>query len=76
MAMCDNRAMAMTILLNGEPREVDEGVRLGGLLEQLALRPEQVAVEVNEALVPRAQRDELVLSAGDRVELVTLVGGG
>jgi thiamine biosynthesis protein ThiS len=46
------------------------------LLEELELRPEQVAVELNQRLVARRLRAETRLSEGDQVELVTLVGGG
>ena len=46
------------------------------LLEQLDLEPRYVAVEVNLDLVPRDRHQELVLKAGDRLEVVTLVGGG
>jgi thiamine biosynthesis protein ThiS len=35
-----------------------------------------VAVEVNESLVPRERRESTHLRAGDRVELVTIMGGG
>lgn len=64
------------IQLNGEPREVLDGQALAGLLEELGLRTEQVAVERNGQLVPRASHAETRLAAGDRLEIVTLVGGG
>ena len=62
--------------VNGEPRELPSGTSVAALVQVLGLRPEQVAVERNERLVPRAARAEVVLTDGDRVELVTLVGGG
>lgn len=62
--------------VNGEPRELPSPITVAGMLEELALRPEMVAVEVNGTLVPRAQRAEHHLAGGDAVELVTLVGGG
>ena len=68
--------MAVTILLNGEPREVPEGTSLRGLIELLELRHEQVAIEVNRRIVRREQRGDTRLAPGDEVELVTLVGGG
>ena len=66
----------MRIQLNGEARDVAPGTTVATLIEELGLRPEQVAVERNQELVPRARRAEVVLDDGDRVELVTLVGGG
>jgi sulfur carrier protein len=64
------------IELNGEPRDLPEGTSVLALVERLGLRPDVVAVEVNEALVPRAERARRALADGDRVEIVTLVGGG
>lgn len=66
----------MQILLNGKAHELPSGTTVAGLMDQLELRTEIVAVEVNEGLVARARREEHALSEGDRVELVTLVGGG
>ncbi|CAN5901643.1 thiazole synthase [soil metagenome] len=66
----------MTILLNGETREFPEAITVAEALQQLGLRPEQVAVEVNRQLVPRARHAETPLASGDEVEVVTLVGGG
>lgn len=62
--------------VNGEARELPAPITVAGLLEELALRPELVAVEVNGTLVPRARRAAHRLAGGDAVELVTLVGGG
>lgn len=66
----------MRIRVNGEPREVPDGCTVAVLVELCELRPEQVAVELNQRLVRRADRAEVTLSEGDELELVTLVGGG
>jgi sulfur carrier protein len=66
----------MKIQINGSTREVRSELTVAELLEELELRPEQVAVELNQRLVARRLRAETRLSEGDRVELVTLVGGG
>lgn len=68
--------MNVTILLNGEPTEVPEGGSVSELLAARGMRPELVAVEVNKVLVGRDERPGTILAEGDRVELVTLVGGG
>ena len=65
----------MNILVNGEPREVPAGFSVAQLLDQLQLT-RHVAVEVNLEILPRRQHAERVLLEGDRVEVVTLVGGG
>ncbi len=66
----------MQILLNGKPRELPDNTTVAQLMETLELRTELVAIEVNEGLVARARREEHRLGEGDRVEIVTLVGGG
>jgi thiamine biosynthesis protein ThiS len=64
------------ISVNGRPRAIEAGATVSTLLESLALDPRQVAVEVNLELAPRGEHATRRLSAGDRVEVVTLVGGG
>jgi sulfur carrier protein len=66
----------VTIIYNGEPRETADDITIAALLEQLGLAPRHVAVEVNLDVVPRQRHAEHVLHEGDRVEVVTLVGGG
>jgi sulfur carrier protein len=66
----------MTITLNGEPRDVAAGATVAELLDELQVPPKHVAVEVNLELVPRARHREHRLQANDRLEVVTLVGGG
>jgi thiamine biosynthesis protein ThiS len=69
-------ATRIEIELNGNRREIKEGLSVADLILELGLRPEIVAVEVNQDLVVRARRAETRLRPGDRVELVTMVGGG
>ena len=64
------------ISLNGQPRSVSAGTTVAALLAELGLPVGHVAVEVKLELVPRARHGEQLLAAGDRVEIVTLVGGG
>lgn len=66
----------MRVELNGEPKELDEGATLSTLIEQLALAPERVAVELNREVVRRADWPATRLHDGDRVEVVHFVGGG
>ncbi|WP_164016186.1 sulfur carrier protein ThiS [Pyxidicoccus trucidator] len=66
----------MQVWVNGETREVPEGVTLSALLESLQVGGPGVAVEVNAEVVRRARHPEHQLHAGDRVEIVTFVGGG
>jgi thiamine biosynthesis protein ThiS len=66
----------MQVELNGKPRELPDASTVADLVAALGLEPQQVAVEINKTLVARDARAATVLSEGDRVELVTLVGGG
>ena len=66
----------MQILVNGEARTVEPGLCIADLLALYNLHPQRVAVEVNEQLVRRATFAETSLNDNDRVEIVTLVGGG
>ncbi len=66
----------IAIYCNGQMRQVPPGTTVRELLDQLDVDPRRVAVEINCQLVPRTQHDQHQLQPGDRVEIVTLVGGG
>jgi thiamine biosynthesis protein ThiS len=66
----------MKIRINGEDREIAEGLNLGGLLESLQIRPGRVVVERNREIVPRDSFGSTLLREGDVVEIVHFVGGG
>ncbi len=66
----------MEITLNGDPREIEPGTNVADLVADCQLDARRVAVEVNEQLVRRATYEHTSLQPGDRVEIVTLVGGG
>lgn len=66
----------VNIIFNGEPRETGDITTIAELLEQMQLSPRHVAVEVNLELVARQRHAEYVLRENDRVEVVSLVGGG
>ena len=68
--------LAITVIVNGESRAVPAGSTAGDLVEALGLAGRPLAVEVNEEVVPRARLADCRLQSGDRLELVTLVGGG
>jgi sulfur carrier protein len=64
------------ISVNGEVREVGEGMTVLLLLRTLSMPETRVAVERNRSLVRKAEFADTVLRDGDRVEIVTFVGGG
>ena len=66
----------MRIVVNEEAREVPEETTVAGLVERLGLPAERLALELNREVVPRTRWPSIVLSEGDRVEIVHFVGGG
>ena len=66
----------MVVTINGSERDVPEGLTVRALIEHLGLGGGPVAVEVNREIVPRAEHAATALVEGDRVEIVTMVGGG
>jgi len=69
-------AKLLLIKVNGEPREVKENISLPELVASLSLKAEQVAIELNQKVVRRAQWAATTLQEDDRVEIVHFVGGG
>jgi thiamine biosynthesis protein ThiS len=66
----------VTVMLNGEARDLADGATVGDLLGLLKLDPRYLAVELNRRVVPRAEHGRTPLCEGDQLEIVTLVGGG
>ena len=67
---------SIDVVVNGNPRSVAAGTTVLGLLGELGLGEKRVAVERNLEVVPRAQHATTLLADGDRLEVVTFVGGG
>lgn len=66
----------LQITVNGETHTLPTALTVADLLEQLGYDRRRVAVEVNQDVVPRVAHTDHRLAPGDRVEVVTLVGGG
>jgi len=62
--------------LNGEPRALPAPASVRSALETLGLVSRSVAVELNGRLVRKRNHEETPIREGDRVEIVTFVGGG
>ena len=67
---------SIQVVINGETRTVVQGTTVAALIGELGLGDRRIAVERNREIVPRAEHATTVLLAGDRLELVTFVGGG
>jgi sulfur carrier protein len=66
----------MEILINGEAVQIPGECTVSDLLNQHGLSDSPCAVEVNRELIPKREHKARLLAEGDRVEVVTLVGGG
>jgi sulfur carrier protein len=66
----------ITLLLNGEPRTCSSQTPLPELLQQLGFNPRLVAVEYNGEILHRQFWTDTKIQSGDRLEIVTIVGGG
>lgn len=66
----------MKLLLNGEERVFDDLGTLADLVSSLGLDARKVAVERNLEIVPRSTYADTALADGDRIEIVTFIGGG
>jgi sulfur carrier protein len=69
-------AAALSISVNGEPRELAAGATIADLVAALGLTGRKIAVAVNRDVVPRTRHAARALAAGDRVEILEAVGGG
>jgi sulfur carrier protein len=66
----------MNILLNGENKEVPDGISVIGLLNFLKIQHQRVAVELNMEIVRKYQYGETPIKDGDSLEIVSFMGGG
>ena len=66
----------ITIVLNGEDKQVDNNISVSQLLEKLELTEKRLAVEINQQIIPRSDFSNLMLKEKDNVEIVQAIGGG
>ncbi len=71
--------MALTLVLNGQDRELAElnpGASLAEVIGQLGLKADRIAVERNGEIAPRGTWGGVAMETGDKLEVVHFVGGG
>ena len=76
MLQCRGTGGAMIIFLNGEPRDIDPNVTLGGVLQSIGFDSETVILELNGEILPRDRVQKTELNESDAVEVISFVGGG
>jgi thiamine biosynthesis protein ThiS len=66
----------MQVTINGSAHDIPDGLTVLTLIEHLGLGGGPVAVEVNRAIIPRAEHAKVHVNSGDTLEIVHFVGGG
>jgi thiamine biosynthesis protein ThiS len=66
----------LRIQVNGQPREAEDSLSLRDLIASLDLKPEQIAIELNQMVIRRMHWQSTILREDDKVEIVHFVGGG
>ena len=66
----------MHITINGEKETIEREMSVADFLSARSIEPRRVAVEINEDIVPRKTFGDALVRDGDRIEIVTFVGGG
>jgi sulfur carrier protein len=66
----------MTVAINGERREIPEGLTVAAMIEHLGMPLDRVALERNFDILPRAQWKSTQVQSNDSFEIVHFVGGG
>lgn len=66
----------MQIVINGEKRDVDDGLNLADMVERLKLSSERVAIELNFNVIRKKDWTHTKLTDGDKLEVIHFVGGG
>lgn len=66
----------MDIIFNGKTRDIQDGISIQELLDQMQLDCMQLVVEHNNSIIPRQRLTETPLSNGDTLEVIHFVGGG
>jgi sulfur carrier protein len=66
----------MNLIVNGERKEVAGGSTVSDLVKEMETPPSGVAVALNGDVVPKGEWGKVQLTEGDRVEVLSAIGGG
>ena len=66
----------MQIIINGEKRTIDNNTSITGLIEELNIDAQRVAVELNRSIIDKADYSKTILKDNDSLEIVSFIGGG
>lgn len=66
----------MKVRINGEEKEIEDGMTLKGLLDGLEIKLQGIAVDINKEIVPKSRFGETFIRQNDCIEIVRMAGGG
>jgi len=66
----------MRITINGEEKNIQDGLTVAGLLLELKIKQQGTAVEIDREIIPRARHGERAIKDGEAIEIIRMVGGG
>ena len=66
----------MKIIVNGEEISLPEHSNIHDLIAQLGYSNKRIAIEINDAIIPKSEHQSHLLESSDKVELINAVGGG
>ncbi|MGE4595139.1 MAG: sulfur carrier protein ThiS [Gammaproteobacteria bacterium] len=66
----------MNLLVNGENVKLPDNANILDLINHLDCQDQRIAIEVNEAIIPKSTHEEFTLSNNDKIEIIKAVGGG
>ncbi len=68
--------MEINVTVNGEKQHIAGGTSVSSFLSMINISPQRVAIEYNMEILDKNQFDLVLLKEGDRLEIITFVGGG
>ena len=66
----------MNIILNNESDEVHDGITIEELLDDKKIYTQYIAIEINKKIIPKSSYRKHELKEGDKIEIITAIGGG
>ena len=66
----------MNILLNNKPVKLFDGSTVKKLLENKNIKNKYYAVEINRKIIPKSDHETYIINEGDKIEIITAIGGG
>ncbi|MFL2552598.1 MAG: sulfur carrier protein ThiS [Gammaproteobacteria bacterium] len=66
----------MNILLNNVPEKIFAGSTVKNLLENKNIKNKYYAVEINKKIIPKSNHETHLIKDGDKIEIITAIGGG